>query len=268
MGVYPFDRSSHAQKDCGCRISRIRLQEAGNLTVCTGFSGTGGLDREETRRETYLGKEKRNSGRPVRNPDLCNWPGWLWPGSGNQSSGDFPGKLSDGSETKKTALLEWNDHGDFERIGRFAGKEWRETDQSRNKGEVFRIMEVDYYKMADPSVLSFCLGRDYHYIILDYGEVTESSLCECARCDRKILVGSLSEWKAEAFLEVLEQAGNRDESWRMAVVSGGEDTRREIEKLFRCRLQRLPASADAFRITREEIPCFENLLFARRGRAR
>ena len=169
---------------------------------------------------------------------------------------------------KKTALLEWNDHGDFERIGRFAGKEWRETDQSRNKGEVFRIMEVDYYKMADPSVLSFCLGRDYHYIILDYGEVTESSLCECARCDRKILVGSLSEWKAEAFLEVLEQAGNRDESWRMAVVSGGEDTRREIEKLFRCRLQRLPASADAFRITREEIPCFENLLFARRGRAR
>ena len=73
---------------------------------------------------------------------------------------------------------------------------------------------------------------------------------------------------AEAFLEVLEQAGNRDESWRMAVVSGGEDTRREIEKLFRCRLQRLPASADAFRITREEIPCFEDLLFARRGRAR
>ena len=92
-----------------------------------------------------------------------------------------------------------------------------------------------------------------------------SSLCECARCDRKILVGSLNEWKAEAFLEVLEQAGNRDESWRMAVVSGGEDTRREIEKLFHCRLQRLPASADAFRITREEIPCFEDLLFTRRG---
>lgn len=170
-----------------------------------------------------------------------------------------------GVKRKKTALLEWNDHGDFERIGRFAGKEWRETDQSRNKGEVFRIMEVDYYKMADPSVLSFCLGRDYHYIILDYGEATESSLCECARCDRKILVGSLNEWKAEAFLEVLEQAGNRDESWKMAVASGGEDTRREIEKLFHCRLQRLPASADAFRITREEIPCFEDLLFTRRG---
>ena len=180
-----------------------------------------------------------------------------------------------GVKRKKTALLEWNSHDDFQILERFAGKNGRrqgegqkKTERSRNKSDRFRIMEVDYYKMADPSILSFCLGRDYHYIILDYGEVTESSLCECARCDRKILVGSLSEWKAEAFLEVLEQAGNRDESWRMAVVSGGEDTRREIEKLFRCRLQRLPASADAFRITREEIPCFEDLLFARRGRAR
>ena len=177
-----------------------------------------------------------------------------------------------GVKRKKTALLEWNSHDDFQILERFAGKNGRreaagqkKTERSRNKSDRFRIMEVDYYKMADPSVLSFCLGRDYHYIILDYGEATESSLCECARCDRKILVGSLNEWKAEAFLEVLEQAGNRDESWKMAVASGGEDTRREIEKLFHCRLQRLPASADAFRITREEIPCFEDLLFTRRG---
>ena len=141
----------------------------------------------------------------------------------------------------------------------------KKTERSRNKSDRFRIMEVDYYKMADPSVLSFCLGRDYHYIILDYGEATESSLYECARCDRKILVGSLSEWKVEAFLEILEQTERSDKSWRMAVVAGGEDTRREIEKLFHCRLQRLPASADAFRITREEIPCFEDLLFTRRG---
>ena len=73
--------------------------------MCTGLSGTGGLDREETRRETYLGKEKRNSGKPVRNPGSCNWPGRLWPGSGNQSSGGFPGELSDGSETKKDSAV-------------------------------------------------------------------------------------------------------------------------------------------------------------------
>ena len=98
---------------------------------------------------------------------------------------------------------------------------------------------------------------------MDYGEATEESLYECARCDRKILVGSLSEWKVEAFLEILEQTERSDKSWRMAVVAGGEDTRKEIESMFRCRLQRIPASVDAFRITQEEILCFETLLFAK-----
>ena len=139
----------------------------------------------------------------------------------------------------------------------------RQRERSLNKSDRFRIMEVDYYKMADPAVLSHCLSRDYHYIIMDYGEATEENLYECARCDRKILVGSLSEWKVEAFLEILEQTERRDKSWRMAVVAGGEDTRKEIESMFRCRLQRIPASVDAFRITQEEILCFETLLFAK-----
>ena len=175
-----------------------------------------------------------------------------------------------GVKRKKTALLEWNSHGDFQILERFAGKNGRrqgegqkKTERSRNKSDRFRIMEVDYYKMADPSVLSHCLSRDYHYIIMDYGEATEESLYECARCDRKILVGSLSEWKVEAFLEILEKTERRDKSWRMAVVAGGEDTRKEIESMFRCRLQRIPASVDAFRITQEEITCFETLLFAK-----
>ena len=175
-----------------------------------------------------------------------------------------------GVKRKKTALLEWNDHNDFQILeqfaggsGRIRGRRLKDMSRSRNAGERFRIMEVDYYKMADSAVLSYCLGRDYHYIIMDYGEATEEKLCECARCDRKILLGSLIEWKVEAFLEILEQAENRDKSWKMAVISGGEDTRKEIESMFRCRVQRIPASVDAFCITPEEISCFETLLFAK-----
>ena len=109
-------------------------------------------------------------------------------------------------------------------------------------------------------MLGFCLGQDYRYVILDHGEASQSSLCECVRCDLKILVGSLNEWKAEAFLEILEQAGNMDKSWKLAVMSGGEETRREVERLFRCRLQKIPASVDAFCITPEKIRYFEKLL--------
>ena len=175
-----------------------------------------------------------------------------------------------GVKRKKTAVLEWNDHGDFARIERFAGKSGNRQERQRykmeqeeNRRNVFSIMEVDYYKQADPSILSYCLGRDYRYLILDYGEAAQNSLNECARCDLKVLVGSLSEWRTEAFLEILEQTENRDKSWKLTVVSGGEENRKEIEKRFACRLYRIPTSVDAFRITHEKILCFETLLSER-----
>lgn len=66
-----------------------------------------------------------------------------------------------GVKRKKTALLEWNSHDDFQILERFAGKNGRreaagqkKTERSRNKSDRFRIMEVDYYKMADPAVLN------------------------------------------------------------------------------------------------------------------
>lgn len=176
-----------------------------------------------------------------------------------------------GVKRKKVALLEWNDHNDFSALEKLIRadrkKKSRQTEgnqagsaQRWNSGNMFQIMEVDYYKMADPAVLSFCLEQSYHYIIMDYGEATGSSLCECARCDKKVLVGSLSEWKAEAFLEALKRTGKRDKSWKLAVFSGSEDARREVETLFSCDLQRIPASVDAFCITHVEMSCFETLL--------
>ena len=44
-----------------------------------------------------------------------------------------------------------------EKMGRRQGEGQKKTERSRNKSDRFRIMEVDYYKMADPSVLSHCL---------------------------------------------------------------------------------------------------------------
>lgn len=173
-----------------------------------------------------------------------------------------------GVKRKKTALLECSSHDDFSALEQFAGfgemvsgKRQTDPDRGQTGQKRFCIMEVDYYKMADPAVLSFCLGQNYRYIIMDYGEVNRNSLCECTRCDRKILVGSLCEWKAGTFLEILEQAADMDKSWRIAVVSGAENTRKQIERLFRCSLQRIPASTDAFCITREEMSCYEALLF-------
>lgn len=124
----------------------------------------------------------------------------------------------------------------------------------------FRILEVDYYKAAGAGELAHCLNKNYHHIIIDFGEIAETSLVECARCERKVMVGSLSEWQAEAFLEAAGRSVKRKMSWSYAAAFGSEETRREWEKAFGHSCLRIPASADAFAVTRTDMDFFELFL--------
>lgn len=173
---------------------------------------------------------------------------------------------------KRVAVLEWNDHGDFARMAGFCGKlrskdriagadvsksgDWRGA-----AGTKFSLLDVDYYANADAKVLAACLNGEYQEIIVDYGEITGASACECARCDRKIVVGALSEWRAEAFLEATGMDTKRDKSWSYAVAFGSEETRKELEKAFRIKCLRIPTSVDAFAVTRADMDFFEKLLY-------
>lgn len=159
------------------------------------------------------------------------------------------------------AVLEWNDHGDFETMGRFCAVSGSGGRHGGGAEGPFRILDVDYYGAADAAVLAACLKKDYEYIIVDYGAITGPAMCDCARCDKKIIVGSLSEWRAEAFLEAAGMDTGRDKSWSCAAAFGSEETRREWEKRFRKKCLRIPASEDAFAVTRADMEFFKKLLF-------
>ena len=150
---------------------------------------------------------------------------------------------------KKTVILEMNNHGDFQRIGRFCGG-------LTSKKNFYQILDVDYYSQANAKNFAECLNGDYHHILVDYGEITEQNLYDCTRCNRKIIVGSLSEWQAEAFLEFAASEKKRDTSWNYAAAFGSEQTRKQIEKCFHIRIWRIPGSVDAFTINRDDINFF------------
>ncbi len=166
-----------------------------------------------------------------------------------------------GVHRKRVAVLEWNDHGDFAAIGKFCSMSGSGGRHEGGTKGPFRILDVDYYAAADAAVMAVCLNGNYEYIIVDYGVMTGAAVCDCARCDKKIIVGSLSEWRAEAFLEAAGMDTERDKSWSCAAAFGSEETRKEWEKAFRRKCLRIPASEDAFAVTRADMEFFKKLLF-------
>lgn len=158
-----------------------------------------------------------------------------------------------GVRREKTAVLEWNCHGDFRNMEQFCV-------EKPSGGQPFRILEVDYVAEAGAGELAACMNGDYRRIIIDFGEITGERLSECARCDRKVIVGAFSEWQAEAFLELVRGKPRRDKSWSYAAAFGSEETRKTCEKTFGVEIWRVPLSADAFAVTRADMDFFATLL--------
>ncbi len=148
-------------------------------------------------------------------------------------------------------MLEWNEHGDLEKMEKFCrGRKLKE-------GIAWQLLGVDYFSGAGSRELAACMDGTYRRILIDYGTWCDFASMECTRCDRKVIVGSLSEWQAEYFLEVIRGNGGRDKSWSYGAVFGSEEARRSVEKEFRTAVLRIPFSADAFAITGTDMDFFQ-----------
>lgn len=121
-------------------------------------------------------------------------------------------------------------------------------------------MAADYYAAADAGVWMDCINRGYRRVILDCGEASAGSLYECARCDRTVVVGSLTEWQLTGFLDFLERDSKPDRGWKYAAVFGSDETRKQLEKRFGCKILKIPLSVDAFTVNRRDIDFFISLL--------
>ena len=56
-------------------------------------------------------------------------------------------------------------------------------------------------------MLASCLDGTYDEIIIDFGELRPSIRAEWLRCEVKIVMTALSEWKLEAFWMLLSRGG-------------------------------------------------------------
>ncbi len=158
-----------------------------------------------------------------------------------------------GYQRKRTALLEWNQSGDFERLEKVC------TGTCRN-GKAFRVLEVDYFKGAGRQELTEVLSSNYDEVLIDLGVVNDEDLAELMRCEQRFLVASFSEWQESALLEFWRAHGAGNKSWEYLAVFGSEETRREFRRRPGIVSRRIPFSADAFSVTKECCSFFQKLL--------
>lgn len=158
-----------------------------------------------------------------------------------------------GIERKKTALLEWNHSGDFERIELMCTGKCRSSDH-------FRVLDVDYYKNAGSKELTEVLGNHIDRILIDFGAVDDHRLAELLRCDKQFMIGSFTEWQEQSFRDFVKKNRDIGDRWSYLAIFGSEETRREFRRRPGIQTIRIPFSADAFSVTRDTVEFFETLL--------
>ncbi len=165
---------------------------------------------------------------------------------------------------RRTAVLEWNSHGDIARMEELMAPGMTRTQSARKTDMAFcggySLLEVDYYKGGSPKILANCIGENYDDIIIDFGRMRREIREEWLRCGTKIVTASLSEWKLEAFVEFLEGETKLDSRWRYAAAFGSEATRKKVERRFGISIKRIPFSADVFSVDHRVKDWLERIL--------
>lgn len=159
---------------------------------------------------------------------------------------------------RRTAVLDWSGHGDLMSMACASGRNNEKNADAAVYG--FRILGVTYYTQGSPGALARCMEGDFEDIIIDFGEMRPSIRDEWLRSTVKIITAALSEWKLEAFMELLTGEEECGAGWIYTAAFGSEDTRREIERQFSIPLRRVPLSVDAFSVDYRTMKWFEGIL--------
>ncbi len=155
---------------------------------------------------------------------------------------------------RRTAVLEWNGHGDFARFGSAC------TGTSMTE-DCYRIQEADFYPGSAGNVLADCLHKGYEEILIDFGSLGEQEQEELLRCHRVLLTVSFSEWQLDVSGKTSAwEARARENGWLCLAAFGSEDSRIRWNKGRRPKVLRIPLSADAFTVTEQVMEFMRTIL--------
>lgn len=132
----------------------------------------------------------------------------------------------------------------------------------------FSLHGIDFYPCASSNDIPFLLNLGYEYIIMDLGCQTEAIFSEFFRCDRKLVLGSLSSWKIRDYqkcLESFQQNVSLGEGFFYLVQSGIFKNISHFSRSWHITMHNVPFINNPFLISKEVFVFFETLLAIQRG---
>lgn len=162
---------------------------------------------------------------------------------------------------QKTALLELHPRNEL----RYLLPEFTLPDagDAGRERPCFSIHGIDCYPNIDSHDMPFLLNSGYSYLILDMGSIAETDGTEFLRCDCKLVLGSLAQWKIhyfESFFEKFQNLTNLGEGYYYLVQTGTSKEILDFSRLHHIYMQQIPFIQNPLSIKKELFTFFEALL--------
>lgn len=157
---------------------------------------------------------------------------------------------------KKTAVLEWRRSGVFVDLQ----KTLSEKAVTKKEARTFNILGIFFCQKNGMEALDFCTEQGFEAVVIDFGCYEDGFRGEFLHCDRRFLIGSVSDWQLVRTVGCL--TGEFARKWKVEyfVSFGAEENLRMAESCLRVPIRRIPFFPDAFTVTGEVMDFFGRFL--------
>lgn len=163
----------------------------------------------------------------------------------------------------RTACLELHPSDAFTQLKTYTDTPYLPGDVKEKR--FFSIYGVDFYPLLGKQDIPALMNAGYDYLILDFGIASAAIFDEFLRCDKKLVLGSLSPWRQAHFYDFCQkQLKKEQKEYFLFLVLHGEmhDILTFSKKCAISTKQffSIPFIKNPFHITKEQFSFLEKLL--------
>ncbi len=158
----------------------------------------------------------------------------------------------------RTALLECYPQKDIQQLQNYIYQD----DVAAKELEVFKIQHVSYHRNVKEQNLPEVIGGEYDGVILDLGSDFARNRNEFLRCDKRIVVSSLSAWKRHELDQFIKNSSYIKSSSQWIYMTPFSQNRdiKEASRDFHREIYGIPYEADPFTISKSSLQLFQKLI--------